>query len=35
MGSFNNIQEELLKSIDILIDAKLRNLKFNYYIGRH
>ena len=32
MGSFNNIQEELLKSIDILINAKMKNLKFNYYI---
>lgn len=28
----NEIEEKLLKSIDILIDGKLKKLKFNYYI---
>lgn len=28
----DKLQEEILKSINILVDKKFKNLKFNYYI---
>ncbi|MDI9215994.1 hypothetical protein [Clostridium tertium] len=32
MNNFNNIQEEILKSVEVLVDSKMKNLKFNYYV---
>lgn len=30
--NIDGLQEEILKSINILVDKKLKSLKFNYYI---